>query len=200
MAKATITLTCSKCGKEFEITVHGFNRTDCDRKVEYYGKDPTGICPECKKEAWVEEQKAKNKAAVENLGYTLPELTGSEKQIKWANDLRARYALATEKSDCYFTEFAYSIFRRAIFNGVTSARQWIEMRGDIDSAFNLTTAAFKYLLKDGDDEVLELFTDAMPDEHKGHEKDLLDTVKEAISKHGTGCELTPIEMLRKSLY
>lgn len=137
---------------------------------------------------------------MENLGYTLPELTGSEKQIKWANDLRARYALATEKSDCYFTAFAYSIFRRAIFNGVTSARQWIEMRGDIDSAFNLTTAAFKYLLKDGDDEVLELFADAMPDDHKGKEKDLLSIVKEAINKHGTGCDLTPVEMLRKTLY
>ena len=94
MAKARVHLTCNKCGQEFWAEKTCYNRSDAN-DWEQYMERVGGTCKECwakEKEAEREAQKAAfSEAAAEGaqgIPFELPALTGSEKQIKWANDLR----------------------------------------------------------------------------------------------------------------
>ena len=69
--------------------------SDRESKAEWMAQ---GLCSEC----WEEEKKRqfeeqKMKAAEEAREYGLPELTGSEKQIAWANTLRQEWIKKIEK-------------------------------------------------------------------------------------------------------
>lgn len=67
-----------ECGHEREVILYGPTR-DRERKLEWMATIP---CPECQKA--IAEQHEKERT--EEMG--LPELTGSEKQIKWATGIR----------------------------------------------------------------------------------------------------------------
>ncbi len=69
---------------------------DRERKIEYF--ESHGLCSECweaEKKRQFEEQN--QKAAEEAKEYGLPELTGSEKQVAWANILRQKWIEKAEK-------------------------------------------------------------------------------------------------------
>lgn len=83
MAKYSVEFSCGHTE-----TVQLFGKTaERDRKIEWY--EDYGCCSACcaaKKDA---ERKAANDAAAEKSAeLALPELTGSEKQIAWANTIR----------------------------------------------------------------------------------------------------------------
>lgn len=83
MAKYSVEFSCGHTE-----TVQLFGKTsERDRKIEWY--ENHGCCSACyaaKKDA---ERKAANDAASEKSAeLALPELTGSEKQIAWANTIR----------------------------------------------------------------------------------------------------------------
>lgn len=88
MAIARVTLKCTTCGKEFTMEKHCMNRKQADNWEEYM-QDAERECPECYKA----RRAAERAEAVEKFSaeFDLPEITGvSEKQIKYANDLRAK--------------------------------------------------------------------------------------------------------------
>jgi len=98
MARAKINLTCGKCGREFtHIKQNCHNRTAAD-SYEAWAKANIDTCPECygaakaaKKEA--ERTATAQKAAeqVQGCPLDLPTLTGSDKQIAWATDIRNKF-------------------------------------------------------------------------------------------------------------
>ena len=79
MAKYNVVFSC---GHEAEVELFG-PETERRKKIEYF-KD-RGICPECYN-ALKAAEADERKAAMEALG--LPELTGSPKQVAWAEKLR----------------------------------------------------------------------------------------------------------------
>lgn len=85
MAKYTVTHTC---GHEVEYQLYG-KHTERDRKIEWLSGQE---CPECRRKA--EEEAAKEATA----GIELPELEGSEKQVKWANVIRANFIQAAREN------------------------------------------------------------------------------------------------------
>lgn len=83
MAKYQITYSC---GHEGEIQLFG-KMSERDRKIAWLERE--GLCPECykaKKAAEREEAAKKAQSAAKDMG--LPCLSGSEKQIAWAETIR----------------------------------------------------------------------------------------------------------------
>lgn len=80
MAWARAICKCEDCGAEFEIHKECLNRREADRYEEWAAKHYT-VCDECK-------QKRIEKT-VADAG-CVP-LTGSPKQIEWANSIRAKF-------------------------------------------------------------------------------------------------------------
>lgn len=76
------------CGHEGRVNLIGPTKTRewrAERRFE-------GLCPECfEKERELEREKENKKAAEESKEMELPELTGSEKQVAWANTLRLKF-------------------------------------------------------------------------------------------------------------
>jgi hypothetical protein len=87
MAKYTITYSCGHTG---EIQLFG-KMDERDRKIAWLERE--GLCPECYKARKEQEHaEATEKAKQETADLDLPELTGSERQIAWAETIRAKAA------------------------------------------------------------------------------------------------------------
>lgn len=80
MAKASF--NCAECGAP--VTIVGRNRSEADRKAEWH-EQQEHICQECENKHRAEENA---KAAQTNKKTGLPALTGSEKQVAWAETIR----------------------------------------------------------------------------------------------------------------
>ncbi|MEE7625400.1 hypothetical protein V3O24_04440 [Methylobacter sp. Wu8] len=83
MAKSHI--YCATDGCSNRITLIGHNRKEADRKAEW-AQVQGFICEDCKQN---QRDQAAVKAADQNAAIGLPALTGSDKQIAWAEKLRA---------------------------------------------------------------------------------------------------------------
>ena len=89
MAKAIAHCKCKKCGETFTKENVLQNRSDANRWAEWAEANIT-LCPKCWGEAQREQEEERYKALKDEL--RLPEITGkSDKQIAFADDLRARY-------------------------------------------------------------------------------------------------------------
>ena len=97
MAKAKVTLICPQCGEEFKVETTKYNRKDAD-KWAIWAKEQNWICRDCEKANWEAKKDAENKAAAEaTIEMGLPALTGSEKQIAWANTIRMNFLTKAKK-------------------------------------------------------------------------------------------------------
>lgn len=75
------------CGHEGRVNICGPTK-DRQRKADWHF---SGLCPECYKKHLEEEKERKNREAAEKSAeLELPELTGTEKQIAWANTIRIK--------------------------------------------------------------------------------------------------------------
>ncbi|MGI6169911.1 MAG: hypothetical protein ACOYI4_09505 [Christensenellales bacterium] len=87
MAKASVTLTCTKCGKEFVHEQKNCgNRRDANNYEEWAIQN-IDLCPEC----YGEKKRAEHANKVEKKAaeLRLPKITsGTEKQIAWAEKIR----------------------------------------------------------------------------------------------------------------
>jgi hypothetical protein len=83
MAKTRIDCSTESCGNT--ITLFGNNRKEADRKAQW-ALDQGFICDDCKRK---QRDQANAEAAEQNAGLGLPGLTGSDKQIAWAEKIRA---------------------------------------------------------------------------------------------------------------
>lgn len=85
MAKASVTCTCENCGEQFVKEEYRQNRKMADEWAEW-AKDNFTLCPKCYRER-IKKDNAK-KAEV----YNLLQLSGTEKQVAYALDLRNKWA------------------------------------------------------------------------------------------------------------
>ena len=94
MAKAVVNLICAKCGAEFERTKICYNRKDADSWETYMTDCADCLCSECYKEKKKAEREAEKQKFVDECysKLNLPQIEGvSEKQVKYAEDLRIKF-------------------------------------------------------------------------------------------------------------
>ncbi len=119
MASYNVTYACGHTG-----TVRIYTKgDDRDRKIKWYG---TIDCPEC--------EAKKQQQAAEAAG--LPALTGSEKQIRWATEIRNSAVKLTEIDINRIDSDERQKFldrRDQWLQKETSAEYWIDNRDDIGS-------------------------------------------------------------------
>lgn len=147
MAKYTITY---KCGHTGTVELCG-KESDRARKIAWY--ENNCVCPEC----YAAEQAAKREAEANK--YALPELTGSEKQIAWAEKIRSKFVAVREEqarknADLYAntqdTQENIETHKRLFkafcdeFFGETSAKAWIDRR---DSEHRFEASFYDYIQK-----------------------------------------------------
>ena len=133
MSIAKIPLICRSCGKAFEARSTQRNSAAA-RSWEAWAREHMDTCPECyarvRREKELEAIKAR---ALEWMGeHPLPELTGTPRQIAWAEDLR--YSRIAEISERCKPENAADWFWRWI-EGESSAQAWIDSRDLITREF-----------------------------------------------------------------
>lgn len=131
MSYGTVTRICEKCGKEYEIRKKCGNSRDAANWEEYMNsfEKRTGLCKECYHEKMEAERAAKEAEDVAKAEqFNMVDLNGSEKQIAWANKIRAKLVLmATEQRNVNDTFWEY-------VNKKTDASWWIDHRFICDYA------------------------------------------------------------------
>jgi hypothetical protein len=117
---------CQCCGKEFLVQLAGPTR-DRQWKLDNW----TWVCDDCK-EAQKLEASAKAAAQAEAIG--LPELTGTEKQIRWAEVLRLKLIAELDKEPEHWnsTPEQGALLRQTIaeIKSQVEARFWIDNRAN----------------------------------------------------------------------
>lgn len=144
MSKYTITMAC---GHEEVHNIVGTNvRGEREKKAAWLA---TRLCYDCYKQAEAE------KAAKASEDANLPELTGSEKQIAWATDIRAKAAFAinemrakiaanTNTSEINLKQIAAVESVLDELRSHSSAKWWIDNRDeDFDVAWIIKQAKGK---------------------------------------------------------
>lgn len=123
MAVGKVTVTCCKCGREVTLSKNFFKRGDANNWEEYMRDNDKFVCYECKKA----DEKEKLKQAVEEMEkeLELPELEGSEKQVKWARELRYNFlkSLKTYRK-------RYEMVSLEDVNSIVQAKFWIDHRNE----------------------------------------------------------------------
>ena len=85
MAKCKVTYSC---GHEGVLQLHG-RMAERERRIKWY--EERGLCPECySAKAERERQEATDRAVQAVAGLCLPTLTGTPRQVAWAEVIRAR--------------------------------------------------------------------------------------------------------------
>lgn len=124
MAKAVVNLICEKCGAEYTRTKICYNRKEADSWEAYMTDRAECLCLECYKEKKKAEYEAEKQKFVDECysKLNLPQIDGvSEKQVKYAEDLRIKFV-----QSCFCpTEKKAEIAK--IIETETSARKIIDM-------------------------------------------------------------------------
>lgn len=133
MAKATVTCTCEKCGKEFTVIAKKYNRREAD-SFEQWAINHITLCPDCSTQARREEERQRTAPADELIGNT--ELFGTEKQVAWATDIRKTMiydAMITTKNVADPSLKARrEDYMQWIISNRTDARWWIDNRNALE--------------------------------------------------------------------
>ena len=141
MAKATAACTCCECGKSFTASKILASR-DQAKNWEEWAVSNIIECDECRAKAREEEKAAANaKAAEAAKEFELPELSGSPRQIEWANTIRVAYFKSYSKIIAKYAELesskreqckeelkSFSEVGEHLFSTKTSGPFWIENR------------------------------------------------------------------------
>lgn len=157
------------CGHEGRTNVVGPTK-DRGRKVEWHF---SGLCPECYKKKQEEKRDAENKEAAEKSAeMELPELSGTEKQVAWANTLRVKVVdslnLRCNKIEAALKEKGLDtipgeeIGMKEIHDSMqhfikshTDARYWIDMRGEVVNLKTIVSEYKKYMEEYANREAIE---------------------------------------------
>lgn len=109
MAKAKAICTCERCGKTFEVTTIRSNRRDAD-SWERWAAEHYTLCDACTE---LERKEEAAKLAAQAAADGLPALVGSEKQVVWAEQLRAAALAAVGAQLAHVREKGYKDHRYA---------------------------------------------------------------------------------------
>lgn len=160
------------CEHEGRVNIVGPTK-DRERKAEWHF---SGLCPECYKKKQEEERKSANKEAAEKSAeMELPELSGTEKQVAWANTLRIK-AIDSINARCAKMEAALKekglstipgekIGMKEVYDSVqhfikshTDARYWIDTRDEGTNLKNIVSEYKKYLEETANSDAVEEIT------------------------------------------
>ena len=95
-------MVCSICGEEYTAEKTCYNRTEAN-SWEAWMKNQEGTCPDCYKKKMqaereekleaerIQHKKDNAEAALNATNRGLPELSGTPKQIAWANTIREKF-------------------------------------------------------------------------------------------------------------
>lgn len=135
MTKYTVTYSC---GHDSTVELFGPGK-ERERKLEWYQN--VALCPEC--------YKAQKQAEVARANEGLVALTGSDKQVAWAMEIRGKYLadlierleqtakarFATVDADRLQVALeAAKANARTLVNKVTEAKWWIDNQYGVDAA------------------------------------------------------------------
>lgn len=129
MASQTTIKAVHGCGCEGDITIYYKNNSDLDSQTKYRSKKALDqTCQSCKSGVSIVK-------AQEAVSITLPALEGSEKQVKWATDIRASFilkALPILRQDAEETVGIkrFDAFIEDFLTIITDAGEWIEWRDE----------------------------------------------------------------------
>lgn len=130
MAKYTINHTCGH-----QVTIHFFGKyEDRERRIAYL---ETCECEKCRR------SKSNAAAAAAKDARGLTDLTGSEKQVAWANSIReAAYKCLDTLSQFANNEQAKQMISnwKQKMDAQTQAKWWIDNRYDLPSDYNQAAA------------------------------------------------------------
>lgn len=134
MARAMANCTCEKCGNTFTKIAYRQNRTDA-RNYEAWAEANCTICPECWKAEKEAKQKEEQESILQKYSDVIPSLTGSEKQIAWAEKIRRNLVdnandviTALKRRNKKGSEVAADYIAWLI-QDKTDSRFWIDNRG-----------------------------------------------------------------------
>lgn len=132
--KTTVT---HSCGHQEEIVIYG-KRADREKKIAWLESQP---CAECRAAESAEASKATGMAA----------LTGSPRQIAWAEDLRCESINAVQKMEAHTeTEAVHKDRLIKYLGSIASAAWWIENHGCAGSRM-IISCAIKHAAEHGID-------------------------------------------------
>lgn len=133
MAVGKVNCICYKCGKEIVLTKKFFKRKDANDFEEYMKEINDFVCYECKKA----DEKEKKRQAMEEMekDLELSELEGSEKQVRWARELRYKFlkSLKTYRK-------RYEMVSLEDINSMVQAKFWIDHRDE--DAYDIAKSIF----------------------------------------------------------
>lgn len=141
MAIASVTIKCSKCGKEFEHRRKRYNRSDAN-DYEAWAAENITLCPDCYRKQKRAAEEAHDKELTKDIDFA--PLTGSEKQIAWAEKIRT-HALA-RLYEIYDGDIDPEIVE-LLTRTIVDSRWWIDNREEVDYDYRLKIALKKYLIK-----------------------------------------------------
>ena len=141
MAKAEIKCTCPECGTTHYWSVTCCNRREADAwEARHADEANTRLCRECYAKVAAAERAAAREtenatAAKEAAELSLPELTGSEKQVAWATSIRMKaidnaLSAAAGGSVKTLNDKGRDLVRRVMAKMPTEAKWWIDGRDE----------------------------------------------------------------------
>lgn len=137
MAIARAWCTCKTCGQEFEVRVRRNNSSEA-KSFEKWAVDHIDECPDCEEKRLREAHDAENAAAAEKAAEAgLPQLTGSAKQIAWAETIRMKIVTGLTTINPKYHPFMLEVGKAAvrIMTSETKASWWIDNRVYADADF-----------------------------------------------------------------
>ena len=198
MAKAVAICRCATCGKEFELSAVKQNRREADKweewAVSYY--DECAECYQKRKERQREEENQKAAEMATEAG--LPKLTGSEKQVAWAESIRMGfYQVTAAEMERAQEKFARTKDERKErwrkrLEGMTEFRNWIFSHDDarfwIDHRGTFTTIDGGLLTAELN--LSDLYAqENVPEDVKEELESEIVTLEPESKKHTTVCEV-----------
>lgn len=131
MAKARVRLTCPTCGEEYTWSVDCYNRREADEWESRHEGETDRECPACWRKTRAEQRAAERTERLRRYeelsraaGVEPARLEGSEKQVPWAEDIRAEKVMKA-------LALNGGVGRRELWevaNLPKTARWWIDMR------------------------------------------------------------------------
>ena len=136
MAVARAKCHCKECGCDFIYTkADCYNRSDAN-SFEEWASANIDLCSSCLARLKAEEASAKAAEELENG----PELTGSEKQVQWALNIRAKAREMYLSLDRYLKnekgKLKYARLWDYVYSTKTTARWWIDHREIAQSIYS----------------------------------------------------------------
>lgn len=144
MAIARAELTCPACGRTYLYETRKANTSEARSFIAWAQAHMTDrLCPDCYAKDRDADQ-AQAAGTVSDLGWS--DLTGSDKQVAWANQIRAQYIRTLDQHDTDHPDLVPQTLTdglREILSRISDAKWWIDKRDFAGTVKDISYAARK---------------------------------------------------------